>query len=300
MSERNKESPGSRDSLEEVEPNSDVTALFSSLQLDQAHYKPFTRRRGQVSTSAEEPETTVPECEGRIQVGIFSPMGGSGKSTLTASLGSMLCRREKRVLLIDTSPWQTLSFHYGATELRPGTRSFFAPEGGESAVHIAVCTQDDAVASDLSSLISTMSLDCILFDMGGLSGTMLLAHLQRCDIVLLPLLPDASAVRLAKAVKFLLDGLNTVPARVMFVLNQMDDSPSSREIHRLLTQSLGGHLFPSVIYRQPEVQQAMVHGVVLPSYAPEAQVVAVCDEIVRWIQLPEPARIKIGQRWSER
>ena len=34
--------------------------------------------------------------------------------------------------------------------------------------------------------------------------------------------------------------------------------------------------------------------------APEAQAVTVCDEIVRWIQLPEAGRIKIGQRWSER
>ena len=180
---RNKEAPESRDSLEEVQPNSDVTALFSSLQLDQTHYKPFTRRRVQVPTHTEGSEKNVPGREGRIQVGVFSPMGGAGKSTLAASLGSMLCRHEKRILLIDTSPWQTLSLHYGPTELRSGMRSFFSPESGESVVHIAVCTQDDDVAPDLSSLISTMPLDCILFDMGGLSGATLLAHLQRCDIV---------------------------------------------------------------------------------------------------------------------
>jgi cellulose biosynthesis protein BcsQ len=301
MSGRDKdENPESRDLLEKLEPANDISALFSSLHLDQTHYKPFTRRRGQVLNQPGEQAKDIPEREGYIQIGVFSPMGGSGKSTLAASLGSMLYLREKRVLLVDSSPWQTLAFHYGATELRSGMRSFFAPGVPASAVHIIGCTQDDAGVPDLSSTISTTPLDCILFDLGNLSGATLLAHLQRCDIALVPLLPDATAVRLAVTIKTLLEGLNPSPARVMFVLNQMDDSPLSKDIHHLLVQSLGELLFPSIIYRQPEIPQAMAQGIVLPSYAPEAQAVTVCDEIVRWIQLPEAGRIKIGQRWSER
>ena len=294
------ESPACHDLAEKVEPNHDVNALFSALRLDQTHYQSFSRRRN-VSPPEQiaKTENIAFQREGRVHIGVFSPMGGSGKSTLSTSLGSMLCQLGRRVLLVDTSPWQVLAFHYGATEARPGKRSFFAPGGRDSAVHILARDQNDVGVPDLDSFVATTPVDCVFFDLGGVLGEILLAYLRECDVVLVPLLPDSSAVRLAAAVKLLLGKLKPSPARVMFVINQMDDSPIAKRVQTLLMQAHGEQLFSSAIFRQPEVQQALADGVVLPFYAPKSQAISVFDEIVRWLQIPEAASTKTVQRWSE-
>jgi chromosome partitioning protein len=87
----------------------------------------------------------------------------------------------------------------------------------------------------------------------------------------------------------------------MYVVNQMDDSPLAKEALTSLTQLLGDQLLKKPIYRQPEIQEALAEGIVLPLYAPKAQAVAVCNEIARWLELPKSAAFSKGkQRWSER
>jgi MinD-like ATPase involved in chromosome partitioning or flagellar assembly len=290
------------ETLEKVRPNQDVAALFSNLQLNNMHYQPFTRRR--VTKTFDEATEVVsltpasPAQGTQVHVGIFSPMGGSGMSTLTVSLGSILCKMGRRVLLVDTSPWQALAFHFGAIEARSGKRTFFAPGSRDLKIHILACNES-ASFPDVESFATATSVDCVLFDLGGLSRETLSACLPECDILLVPLLPDPSAVRLAKAVKMLLDKLGPSAPRVQFVLNQMDDSPNAKEVQALLAQFLGGDLFPVAISHQPDVHNAIADGVVLPFYAPEAQATSVCNEIARWLQVPEMNLKKTELRWSE-
>lgn len=293
--------PGSQDGTEEPEQNRDVNALFSSFRLDQTSYRTFNRHRNPKTPEREGIPHPESQHKDRVQIGVFSPMGGSGKSTLSTSLGSILWQLGRRVLLVDTSPWHVLAFHYGATSVRPGIRSFFAPGGQEQAVHILAWDQSDAGMPDVNNFAATTPLDCVLFDLGGVAGELLLSYLRECDIVLVPLLPDPSAVRLAEAAKTFLGKLQPSPARVMFVINQMDDSPVSKEVQTNLAQALGEQLLSTPIYRQPEVQQALSDGVVLPFYAPKAQAVSVCNEIARWLKVPEPSAVsKNQQRWCER
>lgn len=286
---------------EDAEPNRDVNALFSSLRMDQATYQSFTRHRGPKAVERA-PEKKIPEPrnEGRVHVGIWSPMGGSGKSTLTSSLGSLISQLGRRVLLVDTSQWQTLAFHYGASEARAGKRSFFAPGSEDLAVHILALDQNDTGFPDLNNFTATIPLDCVLFDLSGVSGEQLLVYLQECDIIIVPLLPDASAVRLAGVAKTVLDKLQPSPSRVMFVINQMEDTALAKEVRAQLIQSLGEQLFPSAIDRHAVVQQAQAHGVVLPFYSPKAQSISVLNEITRWLNIPEAALARPLQRWSER
>jgi MinD-like ATPase involved in chromosome partitioning or flagellar assembly len=290
--------------LEDERPNQDVAALFSNLQLNDMHYQPFTRRRIKKTfdeaVEVPNPTPSSPAQGTRIHIGVFSPMGGSGMSTLTVSLGSILCQLGRRVLLVDTSPWQALVFHFGATETRPGKRTFFAPGSSGFEIHILTCDECPPKFSDLESFTAVTSVDCVLFDLGGLSGETLNVYLRECDMLLVPLLPDHSAVRLAKAVKLFLARLGTAVPRVQFVLNQMDGSPNAMEVQELLTRSLGDDLFPVAISRQPDVHDAITNGVVLPFYAPEAQASSVCHEIVRWLRIPEMNPQKTALRWSER
>jgi MinD-like ATPase involved in chromosome partitioning or flagellar assembly len=294
--------PAEGEWLGEVRPNKDVAALFLNLHLNDTHYQPFPRRRV-IKTSDEVVEvmgtqTQPPVYEDRVQIGIFSPMGGSGTSTLTASLGSILCQLGRRVLLVDTSPWQGLAFHFGAMEARPGKRTFSAPGSRDSKIHILACS-GTACFPDLESVFATTPVDCVLFDLGNGSGDTSSACLRECDILLVTLLPEPSAVWLAKAVKLLLTKLGISAARVQFVINQMDGSRAAQEVRVLLEKSLGEDLFPTPINRQPEVHNAVANGVVLPCYAPEAQATVVCHEIVQWLQVPEMNTKKTELRWCE-
>jgi MinD-like ATPase involved in chromosome partitioning or flagellar assembly len=290
------------ESLMEGRPSQDVAALFSNLHLSNMQYQPFSRRRTvklpEVAVEAELLPRTRPTQGNRVHVGIFSPMGGAGSSTLTVSLGSILCQMGKGVLLVDTSPWQALAFHFGATETRPGGRTFFAPGSRDCKVHILAC-DESARFPNLEHFTATTRVDCVLFDLGSMSGEMLDVCLRECDTIIVPLLPDPSAVRLAKAAKLLLGKLGASAPRAKFVLNQMDDSPDAKDVKALLNQLLGEDLFPLTINHQPDVRNAIANGVVLPFYAPEAQATSVCRDIVEWLQIPEMDLKKTVLRWSE-
>jgi MinD-like ATPase involved in chromosome partitioning or flagellar assembly len=285
-----------------MRPSHDVAALFSNLHLSNMQYQPFSRRRSaktpEVTVEANLPPRTPLTSGGQVHVGVFSPMGGAGASTLTASLGSILCQQGKGVLLVDTSPWQALAFHFGATETRPGRRTFSDPGFSDHKVHILAC-DESARFPDLESFTATTRVDCVLFDLGGMSGESLDVCLRECATLIVPLLPDPSAVRLAKAAKLLLGKLGNSAPRVQFVLNQMDDSRDAKEVQLLLDRFLGEDLFSLAINHQPDVRNAIANGVVLPFYAPEAQATSVCESIVQWLQISEMDLKKTELRWSE-
>lgn len=294
---------------EDSEPNRDVNALFSSFRLDQPSYRTFTRHRSpkvpsehlELVSERAELANAEPVRQDRIHVGIFSPMGGAGKSMLAASLGGVLWQLGKRVLLVDTSPWSSLAFHYGATNARSGLRSFFAPENKELPIRILAWDKWDAAAPSINAYAAVSPLDCVIFDLSGVSGKELPTYLQQCEILLVPLLPDSSAPRMTEAVETFLGSLQESPKRVIYVINQMEDTPLAKEVYATLSLSLGDRLFPKLIYRQPEIPEALAEGVVLPFFAPKAQAVIVCNEIARSLQSQKAATLhKTQQRWSER
>ena len=280
--------------------NQDVAALFSNLKLQHAHYQPFTRRQGAKAVlPIAEVVMRKPAARSRTHLGIFSPAGGTGKSLLAAGIASLLCQLGKRVLLVDASPWLSLAFHFGATETRTGRRTFFAPGFPQSPVHLLSCGGNQAAFPDLKDYDAEILVDCVVFDLSGVSGELLLTYLRACDHVLVPLLPDALAVHISASVLSILESLGASAPQVRFILNNMDESAVAREVHESLTRSLGKQLFPSVILNQPEVRKALLDGIVLPFYAPEAQASLVLGEIARSFLTPEKAQAMAHSRWTE-
>ena len=280
--------------------NQDVAALFTNLKLQHAHYQPFTRRQG-AKTGLQITEVVAREPVARIrtQLGIFSPAGGSGKSLLAAGIASLLCQLGKRVLLVDASPWQSLAFHFGATETRAGRRTFFAPGLPKSSVHLLSCGENQSTFPDLKDFDVEIPVDCVVFDLSGVSGELLLTYLRECDHVLVPLLPDPLAVRMSAGVLSILELLGASAPHVRFILNNMDESAVAREVHESLMRVLGKQLFPSVILNQLEVRKALEDGIVLPFYAPKAQASLVLGEIARSLLAPEKAQALAHSRWTE-
>ena len=286
---------------EEPESNPDVNALFSSFRLDQPSYRTFGRHRSPKAPQQVERAVADSRYQEPVRVGIFSPMGGSGKSTLAASLGSILWQHDKRVLLVDAAPWPSLAFHYGATTTSPGIRSFFAPEGNDVPVRILEQDPNNPKISAIDDCLSTDPADYILFDLSGISGPELVARLDECQALVIPLVPDSAAVRYAEAVTALLSTLRDPPRRILYVVNQMDESVLAKTVCARLNETLGHQLFKKPIYRQMEIQESLAEGVVLPFFAPESQAAVVCGEIAQWLETPQPAApTKSKKRWAER
>jgi cellulose biosynthesis protein BcsQ len=286
---------------QDPEPNHDVNALFSSFRLDQSSYRTFGRHRNPKPPEQTEISVADPSRPEQVRIGIFSPMGGAGKSTLTATLGSILWQHDKKVLLVDAAPWPTLAFHYGATASHPGMRSFFAPGGKELPVRILARNPNDSEIPEIESYLRTDPADYILFDLSGVSGQELKTYLEECQILLIPLIPNSSAVRYVEAVDALLSTLNNPHTRVLYVINQMDESLLAKAVYTDLSRQLDQLLFQKPIYRQVEIQESLAEGVVLPFFVPKSQAAEVCNEIAQWLETPRPASLsRAQQRWSER
>lgn len=300
--------------------NHDAASLLSNFQQERGQFHSFTRRQ----TDTADPEGTVEQAKAATSiqvkptsmielkpameieakpamctnVAVFSPAGGSGKSTMIAALGSILCQQGKRVLLLDTCPWQSIAFHFGASEAKTGRRIFFAPGSKETSLTLLPCGEGDASLATLNELIASTPFDYVLFDLSGASGEGFLQLLRKCEIALVPLLPDFSALRSVATVKRLLEPLGNAAPKMRFVLNCMDDSAAAKEVQEILDGALGYQLFPSYILHQPEVRKALAEGIVLPSFAPDAQATLVFEEIAQWLLKPDKAA-SMARKWSE-
>jgi chromosome partitioning protein len=301
MSRSNTPDNSNSKSPEEHDVNRDVNTLFSTFRLDQSNYRTFNRHR--VAKTPEPIQVADPEVVSRnlLRIGVFSPCGGSGKTTLTANLGSTFWQQEKRVLLVDASPWPALAFHYGAASSRTGTRSFYAPDGKELPIRIFVPERSENLFSDLNQAVKESSIDYLFFDLSGVTGIELCTYLQQCQIMIVPLLPDASALRHVETVNAILAHVHAPSLKVLYLLNEMEDTPLTADVQQNLSQHLGDQLFPKTIDRQAEVQEALAEGISVTLYAPASQASAVCRDLANGLKIGKAAKASRAQlRWSER
>lgn len=140
-----------------------------------------------------------------------------------------------------------------------------------------------------------------MFNLSGVSGPELAACINECQVVLIPLLPDASAIRNAEAAQALLSTLPNVSARVGYIINRMEEFSVAKSAYEKLNRHLDKQLFKKTISQQQNIQESLAEGIVLPFFAPDAQAVEVWSEIVQWLELPiHAANSRTQQRWSER
>jgi chromosome partitioning protein len=322
MSDRNEPPYTAQSKYRTTKPHSnyDAASLLSNFQGERGQFQSFTRR--QLAAVVPVPELEQPKAASLTEVkpsspvelkpatgvdakpvactnvAVFSPAGGSGKSTMIAALGSILCQQGKRVLLLDTCPWQSIAFHFGASEAKAGRRTFFAPGSKEASLTLLPFGDDDESVSSLNRITAATPFDYVLYDLSGASGKGFVELLRKCEIALIPLLPDFSALRSVATVKKLVEPLGNAAPKMRFILNCMDDSPTAREVQEVLNGALGYQLFPSFILQQPEVRKALAEGIVLPSFAPEAQATVVFEEIAQWLLKPDNAA-SMARKWSE-
>jgi cellulose synthase operon protein YhjQ len=237
---------------------------------------------------------------------IYSLAGGVGKTTFCASLGRILCSLGERVLLVDASVSGLLPFYFGAADLRPGLRTFLAPEPDYPPLQ--VIGTDEVTSEWLEGDVKTSMRQAqrTIFDLGPASQPVLSEILALCGIVLIPLLPDLNSILTVSRIEASLQamkskGISAPPAFYLF--NRFDEKdPTHQQARGLVERQCGEQLLPVTVRSDTEVAAAIASRMTVVDRAPEAGVTRDFIEVASWVRKVAPIQVggRAPGRWSER
>jgi cellulose synthase operon protein YhjQ len=248
-------------------------------------------------------------------VTVFSMAGGTGKTSLVATLGRALSAAGERVLLTDTTSHGLLPYYFGASELRPGVVRTFSPPPGSADAPIYLVSYDvppqpsDPAAQDwlIDELArNSRGLQRVVLDLAPSAAWLAKRLAQLNSVVVVPVAPDMnSVISLGTVEKFfsgVTDGQGR-PVQPYFLLNQFDSSQRLHlDVREVMRRQLGDRLLPFVIRRSQSVSEALAEGMTVMDYAADAPVAADYTNLASWLRsLSMPAAaVFTNARWSER
>ena len=233
---------------------------------------------------------------------ITSPKGGVGKTTLAANLGAEMTRRHERALVVDLDPQNSLGLHFGmdlrdtagfAGQLREGldprtawraavrTSSSgvpYLPYGQANldhanAIAYAVAGQPQMLTASLRDMLATPGLTVIV-DLPPGPSAMLSALIPLAALIVVVLLVDAASLAQIPAIESGRAYGKVPPARLGFVLNQLDiRTRLGRASAESAARYLGARLL-GVVYRDENVQEAIASQGLVGDYAPASKAAA--------------------------
>jgi len=237
---------------------------------------------------------------------IFSLAGGVGKTTITANLGRILCSLGEKVLLVDASGSGLLPFYFGATDLRPGLRTFVAPEADCPPMHVIGVEDVTAEWMQREVAPAMRSVQRTIFDLGPASMAMLPQILSTCSVLLIPILSDLNSILTLPRIKALIAGMQHKGFKVplpFFIFNKFDEhSPMDLEARNLALRQCEGRLLPNVIRRSPDVTTAISERMTVADHSSDSDVTHDFLDVALWLRKTAPVRLatKTVRRWSER
>ena len=202
-----------------------------------------------------------------------SASGGTGKTTVLATLARIYSLSGKNVVLMDESPQTLLPFYFGGRpQAGRGSRFAALQEAHNGSVQIVRRENEQAgwLAKGLADFSS--SVDHILVDS---CPVMLqdpaLAAAEPASIVVL-----ACDMSSALTVRHTLATFKEQEGRIgspLFVLNRFDSASALHdEIRTWMTRQLGDRLLPTTIRRAEETAEAMAEGLTVIDFAPNSPV----------------------------
>jgi cellulose synthase operon protein YhjQ len=244
------------------------------------------------------------QVDARPVMAVYSLAGGVGRTTLCANLGRVLCSMGEQVLLVDASGSGLLPFYFGASDLRPGLRTFVAP--GMNYSPLRVIGADEVTGEWLKRDVASamMASQRAIFDLGPASTGVLPEIFQMCTVILIPLLPDLNSIlsisRIEASVKTMQSKGNKVPSP-FYLFNEFDEQNSmDQRARELVVQQCGERLLPFTIRHGAEVAVAIASRMTVADHAPESEVTHDYMELAVWLRKVAPASQTIrSSRWSE-
>jgi pilus assembly protein CpaE len=184
----------------------------------------------------------IPGDQGQV-IAIFSPKGGTGKTTLTANLAVAMRQQGHAVAAVDGNlQFGDLSFFFN--EQGRNNMADLAPRADEldrevvaevmirheaSGVHILAAPMrpenaDSVTGEQLGSVVRYLSrmYPYVLVDTGSLLNDLTLAVLDAADLVILLITQDIPSIKNARLFLDLADGLGISRDQILLVMNRFD------------------------------------------------------------------------------
>jgi cellulose synthase operon protein YhjQ len=235
-------------------------------------------------------------------ISVVSAKGGVGKTTLTASLASVLGEAGRRVIALDLDPQNALRLYFGmpidsiegiarsTLAQEPWHASMFEAADGVCVLPYGALNEDDRRAFEkrldaqpglLASALEALSLepsDIVLIDTPPGASVYTRAALLSSQFVLNVVLPDAASYVAIPLMERLIDTYALPRADFRdygYVINQADQSRRlTKDVVKVLRGSLGTRLFPGVVHEDQGVGEALACDTTVIRYDPLSQATA--------------------------
>lgn len=226
---------------------------------------------------------------------VFSPTGGTGKTSLVANLGRALALQGEDVLLLDTSLQETLNHYFGAARAYPGDVQTAYDRKSDTRVRLAqvpiVCHGPGGDGEGwLRDEIAAVAEDCdrIVIDLSTASRWLTRQIFRMSPLLLIPMLPDWNALlsltRIEEFLEMASDG-DALSIHPNFLVNQFSSQiPFHRTVFEELRSRLGERLHSVVLHRSLDVDEALAHGKTVLDFEPDAQISRAYRTLATWIR----------------
>lgn len=242
-----------------------------------------------------------------FKIAIVSAAGGVGRSTLTASLATLLAQREIAVLALDFDPQNLLSTLLGSDEVSLGgllpdflTRKEFGKSALVNSNEVACLPFGRANESSLVTFEQHLRTEpewlkkCItqidyppgaflLMDTPRLPSPYARQAMVAADLVLAVLAPDVRSLALLPAVEAALS--RCVPGRQsIYVMNSLDSTRTLQsDLLAQFRSSLQMRLSPYPVHRDEAISRAVANRANLQSLSPDSLVAHDLNGLLNWL-----------------
>ncbi|NJM31842.1 MAG: cellulose synthase operon protein YhjQ [Limnobacter sp.] len=243
-----------------------------------------------------------------IAIGILSPVGGSGRTSLALMTARQLAAQGRDVVLVQTDPTNLMAAQLGRPELAgkglsqvlgtPGCpvedclipledTLRFLPYGSADetqTIELALRTANnpDTLAGIFDSPVFTEHT-VLIFDTPRWPSAWCKAVMTLTDLNLVLMVPDAnSLLSIDPLMQSLLNGRGSS----YFLVNRFDSSHVLHlDIWTLSKIKLSHRLLPFYLHEDPALSECFAAGQHLPDYAPHSQLTEDIQKLVNWIDL---------------
>ena len=248
------------------------------------------------------PESDLPSQRGdsnelRVPtIAVCSTGGGTGKTTVSATLGRALSLTGENVLMVHGALQSSAPLHFGAQLAQPGRlRTFVPPLRNQGTVHMLSHQFDDGsqpideskpwLLREVNSLQS--EIDRCIVEITALRGKES-SMLDLAQVCLVVLTPDINSVMALGPFRKLSEqrairSNSRQQAEVHFLISKFDPASAFHlEVRQNLRLQLGARLLPFCIRRDDAVAEALAAGMTVLDYAPNSAPAEDFRQLATW------------------